>query len=128
MTRLWCVMELYTFLRMGGTLSRIQVLPTDDIQHGDGAEEARAWAARYFGAFDVRHAKCARSEDEQHLLGIIEAGFGSFDSFNEVVRAVFASPQQEEPKKEKKNTKGAEGERPTTTSAGTSLFGPQQIV
>ena len=85
---------------MGGTLSRIRVLPIGDeasaLSNADSTEARRQWAAQYFGAFDVRHAKCWQRDAEQHLLSVIEAGFGSFDSFNEVVRTVFVTDHDDE--------------------------------
>ena len=88
-SRLWCIIELYTFLRMGGTLSRIRVIPVEDSMLSGTAASSQEWAADYFRNFDVCKAKCFKQEDEQHLLGVIESGFGSFNGFNQIVRDTF---------------------------------------
>ena len=110
-------MEIYTFLRMGGTVDRISVLPASEsmIKENEKANDAATTAAgdakpevaddaplptpkmqaalaevlRRFEAFDVSNAKCTNAKDKEHLLGVIEQGFGSFDAFNELVRHTF---------------------------------------
>lgn len=76
--RLWCVIEIFTFLYMGGKKERIDVLPI-----GDGT---RAQINERFMAFDAQHAKCFLEEDRERLLGVVEAGFGDYDAFNKLVR------------------------------------------
>ena len=39
--------------------------------------------------FDASKATCFKSDDRQHLLGIIESAFGDFNSFNSKVRSIF---------------------------------------
>ena len=101
-------MEIYTFLRMGGTVDRISVLPASEdmlkSKEGDGEKPAEkadapvptermtaalAEVLRRFEAFDVNNANCTNDKDKEHLLGVIEQGFGSFDAFNELVRHTF---------------------------------------
>ena len=72
--RLWCVLEVFTFLRMGGTLDRIDVLPV-----GKGT---RAQIEDRFNTFDAQNAQCFVQADRQRLLGVIEAAFGDFKTFN----------------------------------------------
>lgn len=62
-TRLWCVMELFTFLRMGGDRERMNVVEL-------GGVEGRAALAR----FDASKAKCFLKRDREKLLAVIEAG------------------------------------------------------
>ena len=110
-------MEIYTFLRMGGTVDRISVLPASEsmVKENEKANDAATTATgdakpevaddaplptpkmqaalaevlRRFEAFDVSNAKCTNEKDKEHLLGVIEQGFGSFDAFNELVRHTF---------------------------------------
>jgi hypothetical protein len=99
--RIWCIIEIFTFLRMGGTAERLTVLPI-----GDGSEELAALTPRdlelreedllngaleRFRAFEVSAAKCFSEEQLLHLLSVIESGFGSFDTFNSIVRHAFAN-------------------------------------
>jgi len=79
--RLWCVLEIFVFLRMGGTLDRVVVVPIN--------MDSEAEAKGMLDIVDVAKGKCYLESDQQRLLGIIESGFGSFDAFNEVIRTVF---------------------------------------
>ena len=83
-TRLWCVLELFVFLQMGGAAERITVerLPS--------AGDADSALAQRLAAFDALHAQCFKPDDRQRLLGIIETAFGSFDVFNLAIREIFA--------------------------------------
>ncbi|GMH87168.1 hypothetical protein TrST_g6224 [Triparma strigata] len=78
--RLWCLMEVFTFLRMGGDLDRIIVVPI-------GWNDVSAKAA--FEEVDITEAKCYLDSDRQRLWAIIEAGFGDFFGFNQIIRHVF---------------------------------------
>ena len=84
-SRLWCVMEIFTLLRMGGRPERIEV---NMIMHKDPAE-AKTELKKQFSEFDAAKAQCFKQEDRQKLLAVIEAGFGNFDEFNTGVREVF---------------------------------------
>merc|ERR1711935_1018759 len=77
-TRLWCVMELFVWIQMGGDLERVSAiaLPGRDVHAA-------------LATFDAAKATCFKPEDRQHLLGIIESAFGDFNSFNVKVRALF---------------------------------------
>ena len=73
-TRLWCVMELFTFLQMGADVDRVDVrsIQTSDVM------------VRGLVNFTVEHSTCFKVEDRQKLLGIIETSWGSFNTFNQV--------------------------------------------
>ena len=73
-------MELFTFLRMGGSQDRIVLLTC--------SEESRANIRQKIAMFDAREAHCFLPEDRDHLLTVIEKGFGNFDAFNELVRGL----------------------------------------
>ena len=75
-----CVVELFTFLRMGGEPERIRVM-----ELGGKNEDVRVALNR----FDAAHAKCYREGDRQRLLAVVEAGFGDFAGFNKIVRGIF---------------------------------------
>ena len=90
-SRLWCVMEIFTFMRMGGAMDRIDV---ELITHPDQDRVTRAFAAKrelmeQLATFDAAKAQCFKQADRQRLLAVIEAGFGNFDEFNTGVREVF---------------------------------------
>jgi len=83
-TRLWCVMELFTFLRMGGNRERMNVVEL-------GGVEGRAALAR----FDASKAQCFLKRDREKLLAVIEAGFGDLKPFNKIVRGILAERRVE---------------------------------
>ena len=60
--RLWCVIEIFTFLFMGGSLDRIDVLPIGD----DTMEQVE----ERLSSFDAKHAKCFLEDDRERLLGV----------------------------------------------------------
>ena len=86
--RLWCVMELFTYLRMGGDVQKVEVnmLASPDKDRAEAQQELKAQFAR----FDAAKAKCSSDEDTQRLLGIIEASFGDCRDFNAAAQSLFA--------------------------------------
>ena len=43
-----------------------------------------------FAQFDASRAKCFKPKDRQHLLAVIESGFGDLLPFNKCIRALMA--------------------------------------
>lgn len=81
-SRLWCVMELFTYMIMGGSTDQIEVLllPTD--------QEGRDALIAQFRKFDARQAVCFLQEDTDRLQNTIEGGFGSLAAFSSSVTNV----------------------------------------
>ena len=77
--RLWCIIEIFVFLEMGGKISNVGIKPI---------HETTAELAQQFASFDVQEAKCFLPEDRSRLLAVIEAAFGSFEMFNEHVSSL----------------------------------------
>ena len=46
---------------------------------------------KQFATFDAAKAQCFLARDREHLLAVIEAGFGDFHDFNRVARNLLAS-------------------------------------
>jgi len=86
--RLWCIMEIFTFLQMGGDWRNIEIYPLGADEYAD-AEEARDGFLRQFAEFDCMKAQCFKDSDREHFLGIIEGAFGSTDAFNLAVQKLF---------------------------------------
>ena len=63
---------------MGGEKERIRVLEL-------GGVDVRVALNR----FDAAHAKCFLVEDQERLLAIVEAGFGSLAPFSALIRGIF---------------------------------------
>jgi len=110
--RLWCVVELFTFLKMGGDTARLTVVP---IQDGDlvgrdrlsragltykdlkgAATETSAVVSirEQFHYFDASKAKCFKPEERERLLSVIESGFGTLSAFNELVAGLFDQSEE----------------------------------
>ena len=88
--RLWCVIEVFTFLRLGSGYDHLTLLPIEGGEDG-GREAAELQVYEGFRTFDVRRAMCFREEERQHLLSVVEAGFGDLDVFNSLVRHLFTN-------------------------------------
>ena len=63
---------------MGGEKERIRVLEL-------GGVDVRVALNR----FDAANAKCFLKDDEERLLAIVEAGFGSLAPFSALIRGIF---------------------------------------
>eukprot|EP00398_MALV-I-01_sp_L67-1_P000845 gene845-870_t len=79
-SRLWCIIEVFVFLKMGGGIDRISVLPINMTE-----QDAKAM----FENVDASTSDCHLENDRQKLLGIVEHGFGNFSEFNQILRHVF---------------------------------------
>ena len=79
-SRLWCVLECFVFLKMGGTRDELTFLQV-------GEADARS----QLGGFDASKAQCFLKRDREKLLAVIEASFGDFIPFNKIVRSIFAA-------------------------------------
>ena len=63
-TRLWCVMEIFTFVKIGGSRQRITL------------KQISADAVDALSRFDASRAQCS-FQDRHKLLAVIEVGFGT---------------------------------------------------
>ena len=86
-SRLWCVMEIFTFMRMGGAMDRVSLRLITSPDQNQAAAEKELTAQ--LATFNAAEAQCFKQEDRQRLLAVIEAGFGNFSDFNKGVRSMF---------------------------------------
>ena len=65
-------------MRMGGSLERVTLIPlaSDTL--------------RKLRLFRLSRARCHKEEEREHLLSVIETGFGSFATFEAAVRSTLA--------------------------------------
>jgi len=87
--RLWCIMEVFCFLRMGGSSDRVTVVPLHDENAGSDARQLdrsdlllRAELAK----LDAKSATCDRPGVERKLRKSILTGFDGYEPFNRLVR------------------------------------------
>ena len=109
-TRLWCVLEVFTFLRIGSSIDMMVILPLIYTDKDDGKEqdnnqmaarlEAESRVQRQFATFDVNHAQCYAA-DRDKLLSLIEAGFSDLTRFNQLcAQSLLAALQRERRKRD----------------------------
>ena len=75
---LWCVLELFVFLRVGGSEESIVsklLEPIESLSIGHGV-------------FNARDARCADPWDKETILAVLEASFGTVEPFNRIVRGI----------------------------------------
>eukprot|EP00964_Phaeocystis_antarctica_P088307 scaffold56194_cov73-Phaeocystis_antarctica.AAC.2 len=79
---------------VGGAQERVEI---HLIAHPDDDQtEARRLLTEQFATFDAGKAQCFLASDREHLLAVIEAGFGDFYDFNLVARNLLASRLHDE--------------------------------
>ena len=86
--RLWCVIELYVYLQVGGKPEAVHIVPLLAGGDTDAKMTALQQVTHQFRDFDAARAECFKPEERQKLLGVIERGFGSLGSFNHQVSAL----------------------------------------
>ena len=74
---------------MGGAQERVEIYLNAHPKKDQ--TEARRLLTEQFASFDAGKARCFLASDREHLLAVIEAGFGDFHDFNRVARNLFAS-------------------------------------
>jgi len=77
-----CVIELFTWLHMGGSAKGIQISPIS------GSELSVDEAAK---ALDVSTATCTREDDRDRLLSTLDTAFGGVDELSRELRDAVAS-------------------------------------
>ncbi|EOD10648.1 hypothetical protein EMIHUDRAFT_465198 [Emiliania huxleyi CCMP1516] len=84
--RLWCVLEIFCFLSLGGTVSRISVLHLADkgASSGFGGELDAS-------NFKLAQTACAYRKDRDRILAVIEATYGYNKPFDRLVRKLLST-------------------------------------
>ena len=86
MSRLWCVMEVFIYMRIKGATSIGELSSQLTIKLlGEDATSISERIAR----FEAAKAQCRHDRDRQKLLAVIEASFGTTAPFDDLVVKVF---------------------------------------
>jgi len=85
LSRLWCIVEIFTFVHMGGEVDRIRLVPL--IRNGHEHEDEAA-IREAFIHFDAEQCECFDANDKDRMLTIIYAAFGDMIGFNNAVRDI----------------------------------------
>jgi len=86
-SRLWCIMEVFTYVHMGGALDSIEVVPV--LREGNEQDDLDILNTA-FEEFEAEQCTCDNELDKAKMLMIIHAAFGSIDGFNVAVHAILA--------------------------------------
>ena len=79
---------------VGGDQERVEI---HLIAHPDDDQmETRRLLTEQFATFDAGKARCFLASEREHLLAVIEAGFGDFHDFNRVAHNLFANRLRDE--------------------------------
>jgi len=90
LSRLWCVIEIFTYIMMGGGVNDIDVRLVLREEHAD---EDRTAMVSAFEGFDVAQCQCHRSADKERILLVIGTAFGILGAFNQAVVEVLGQIQ-----------------------------------
>merc|ERR1719491_1733471 len=85
LSRLWCVLEIFTHVHMGGRSEDIDLVQV--LREGFELEDAEAIEAS-FENFEARNCQCFHEGDKRRMLAMIEAAFGTLDAFNCSVQGI----------------------------------------
>jgi len=88
LSRLWCVVEVFAYVHVGGKVREIDFMPV--LRHNREEEDLDELRAA-FELFDAQECSCSLWQDKEKLLGIIHAAFGSMEHFNKAVRAIMST-------------------------------------
>ena len=87
-TRLWCVMEVFIFMRIKNVGSTAESAKLASQLIKIKLLDSNADLTRSLSRFDAARAECRYDRDRQKLLAVIEASFGTVAPFNQLVVSV----------------------------------------
>merc|ERR1712151_1164875 len=85
LSRLWCILEIFTWVQMGGCPEDIELIYV--MRVGCEVEDERSIEDAFLN-FDARQCQCSVASDKRRMLAIVELAFGSFDAFNMQVQCI----------------------------------------
>lgn len=97
LSRLWCIMEMFTFVHMGGSVDRITMLP---LVREEFQSEDEAMIREGFRNFDAEVCECFCSDDKERMLSIISTAFGGIGGFNNAIRRIIEQAELDSTPKE----------------------------
>merc|ERR1712039_1169630 len=86
LSRLWCIIELFTFVQIGRGIESIELELVWRTGHEE--EDSRS-VEQAFADFDAQACSCFKPEDKASMLKIIKVAFGDVAAFNRVVSDIF---------------------------------------
>ena len=94
-SRMWCILEIFVFLAAVNDPTRLECIPLskaqDSIAGAEGLTEKEIADDEFlqmFRKFTVADCQCFSKDTRDKLLSIIEAGCGTLDDFDALIRAM----------------------------------------
>merc|ERR1711972_1174655 len=78
LSRLWCVLEIFTFIHMGGRAEDIELV---HVLRAEFEDEDETSILDGFANFHARNCDCFKPGDKQRILAIMEAAFEDLGAF-----------------------------------------------
>eukprot|EP00931_Biecheleriopsis_adriatica_P074767 TRINITY_DN4876_c0_g1_i2.p1 TRINITY_DN4876_c0_g1~~TRINITY_DN4876_c0_g1_i2.p1 ORF type:complete len:501 (-),score=39.69 TRINITY_DN4876_c0_g1_i2:41-1543(-) len=94
LSRLWCIIEIFTFILVGGSIENIDI---KCVLREEPAHDDMRLLVSAFEDFDVADCQCYDQSDKARILAIVGTAFGSLGAFNEVVVNLLAQIQRVSP-------------------------------
>lgn len=85
LSRLWCVLELFVYVQMGGSVGVIEFVPVLRSDKDGGYEDLLS-ISQTFQDFDAADCHCRKEQDKQNILIVISTAFYGVEEFNRLVR------------------------------------------
>eukprot|EP00931_Biecheleriopsis_adriatica_P035229 TRINITY_DN2027_c0_g1_i4.p1 TRINITY_DN2027_c0_g1~~TRINITY_DN2027_c0_g1_i4.p1 ORF type:complete len:523 (+),score=52.65 TRINITY_DN2027_c0_g1_i4:183-1571(+) len=95
LSRLWCIMELFTFVHMGKDMDKIDVVPVLRNHHED---EDLDTIKQALDCFDASQCTCTKVGDRDRLLSIINTAFSGINNFNRAILEIMHVNTAQTPK------------------------------
>merc|ERR1712050_407627 len=78
LSRLWCIVEIFTFMHVGGDYHRIIIRP---VVRSNAVRDDAAAIKQAYREFASERCLCFSEQDKQRMLEIIKAAFGDMVCF-----------------------------------------------
>jgi hypothetical protein len=88
--RLWCAIELFVYVCIHQKASSDCL----EVRFVGKTAEERSLVGESFKSFDVLRCECSKSEDQQRLQGLVEAGCGTSENLNVQIRSMLGGLQE----------------------------------
>jgi len=86
LSRLWCIMEIFTFVHIGRGVDRMRFVP---VASAGDAELGTALTQAALQQFDINDCNCFLQQDKDKMLSIVRAAFNGLHGFNLAVQKIF---------------------------------------
>jgi hypothetical protein len=86
LSRLWCIVEIFLFSAAVNDMTRVECIALEDSTENASKAKAEEDVRASFRSFTVNKCQCHGKGTRDKLLSIIEAGCGTLESFETLIR------------------------------------------